>query len=95
MRKIMTLVMGIVTNYLVAQQENVGYIVERNIETNVEYISYTPPLRINKVENQDEIDYSKIGYDKLLDLDNMVDEITIHFRWYKEMGGVLETWQKI
>lgn len=60
MRKIMTLVMGIVTNYLIAQQENVGYIVERNIETNVEYISYTPPLRINKVENQNQIDYSKI-----------------------------------
>lgn len=37
----------------------------------------------------------KIGYDKLLDLDNMVDEITIHFRWYKEMGGVLEPWQKV
>lgn len=60
MRKIMTLVMGIVTNYLVAQQENVGYIVECNIETNVEYISYTPPLRINKVEHQNQIDYSKI-----------------------------------
>jgi hypothetical protein len=37
----------------------------------------------------------KIGYEKLLDLDNMVDEITIHFRWFKEMGGVLKPWQKI
>ncbi|WGU69917.1 hypothetical protein QIU18_10120 [Capnocytophaga canimorsus] len=36
----------------------------------------------------------KIGYDKLLDLDNMVGELTIHFRWFKEMGGELEPWQK-
>ncbi|CEN50796.1 immunity protein YezG family protein [Capnocytophaga canimorsus] len=37
----------------------------------------------------------KIGYDKLLDLDNMVGELTIHFRWFKEMGGELEPWQKV
>lgn len=36
----------------------------------------------------------KIGYDPLLDLDNMIDEITIHIRWFAEEGGELEPWQK-
>lgn len=36
----------------------------------------------------------KIGYEPLLDLDNMIDEITIHIRWFAEEGGELEAWQK-
>lgn len=36
----------------------------------------------------------KIGYERLLDLDNMVNEITIHYRWFKELGGNLKPWQK-
>ena len=36
----------------------------------------------------------KIGYEKLLDLENMVNEITIHYRWFKELGGNLQPWQK-
>lgn len=36
----------------------------------------------------------KIGYDPLLDLDNMIGELTIFFRWFAEEGGELEPWQK-
>lgn len=36
----------------------------------------------------------KIGDEPLLDLDNMIDEITIHIRWFAEEGGELESWQK-
>lgn len=34
-----------------------------------------------------------IGYDPLLDLDNMVDELTTFFRWFVEEGGELSPWQ--
>ncbi|MDY5858599.1 MAG: hypothetical protein SPK09_05160 [Porphyromonas sp.] len=36
----------------------------------------------------------KIGYEPLLDLDNMVGELTVFFRWFAEEGGELEAWQK-
>ncbi|ALM08945.1 hypothetical protein SB49_14940 [Sediminicola sp. YIK13] len=52
------LIFGI--NFLMAQQTNIGYVVEYNLPINVEYTVYSPPLRINKVETMEEIDYSKI-----------------------------------
>lgn len=35
-----------------------------------------------------------IGYDPLLDIDNMIDAITIHIRWFAEEGGKLAPWQE-
>ena len=31
----------------------------------------------------------------MLDYESMVDEVTIYFRWYKALGGILEAWQKV
>lgn len=45
-------------------------------------------------EPQNGIFECKIGYEKLLDYDNMINEITVHFRWYKELGGILTNWQE-
>lgn len=52
------LIFGI--NFLTAQQTNIGYVVEYNVPLTTEYSVYSPPLRINKVETVQEIDYSKI-----------------------------------
>lgn len=41
-------------------EENNGIVIEYNKDLTIEYITYNPPLRINKVENQSKIDYSKI-----------------------------------
>lgn len=38
---------------------------------------------------------SKIGYDAQVDLDNMVDAITIQLRWFAKEGGILEPWMII
>lgn len=46
-------------NLLFAQTNN-GYIVECNRPTMVDYQVYNPPLRINKVNSQSQIDYSTI-----------------------------------
>lgn len=47
-------------NFLIAQQANIGYVVEYNVPLTTEYTVYSSPLRINKVETIKEIDYSKI-----------------------------------
>lgn len=58
---------------------------DREVPTNLK-ITYEPKTR--KFE-------CKIGYEKMLDYESMVDEVTIYFRWYKALGGILEAWQKV
>ncbi|MFD0993575.1 hypothetical protein [Tenacibaculum geojense] len=41
-------------------EENNGIVIEYNKDLSIEYITYNLPLRIDKVENQSKIDYSKI-----------------------------------
>lgn len=48
-------------SFFTYSQNNNGYIVEYNYPISVEYQTYTPPLRINKIEKQDEVDYSQIS----------------------------------
>lgn len=47
-------------HYVAYSQNNNGYVVEYNLPVTVEFDVYDTPLRINKVELQNQIDYSSI-----------------------------------
>lgn len=48
-------------NFATYSQDNNGYIVEYNMPISVEFQVYETPLRINKVESQNQINYSSIS----------------------------------
>ena len=60
MKKSILVLFTLFTSYFGFTQDNNGFIVEYNKLIPIEYQVYTPPLRINKVEKQSDIDYSKI-----------------------------------
>lgn len=60
MKKSFLVAMTFVFSFVFSQEEDLGYIVEHNQKINIEYIMYNPPLRINKVNSQKDIDYSQI-----------------------------------
>lgn len=43
-----------------SQSDNLGVVIEHEKLLDIDYVVYDPPLRINQVQNQSEIDYSKI-----------------------------------
>ena len=47
-------------NFLSAQSNNLGYVVEYNKPISVNFTLYNPPLRMNKVEKVDNINYGSI-----------------------------------
>lgn len=60
MKKSFLVTMVFIFSFVFSQEENIGYIVEHNQKIKIEYIMYNPPLRINKVDNQKDINYSQI-----------------------------------
>lgn len=101
MKKNFLVAMTFVFSFVFSQEENIGYIVEHNQKIDIEYITYNPPLRINKVDNQKNINYSQIEglLQSYLSADNIewakseyidkTDEITRdeeHFKAVKKSG---------
>ena len=60
MKKYFIPIIILVVNSVFAQEENLGIVVEYSNSQEVTYTTYTPPLRINQVLKQSDIDYSKI-----------------------------------
>lgn len=55
------LILLLFIHFVTYSQDNNGYIVEYNTPISVNFQAYEIPLRINKVESQDQIDYSSIS----------------------------------